>query len=341
MERLGLVRDRPGDRLAPGGRPARADLRTDRRGHPGVRRLDLDRPEVPDHRGMDHQAFQTRRPQGPLHRPARRHDRVGPGRAPAAALRSLRPALPRETHRPLRAAAAVHRLDDACPVPSGAARRNLMNIALWIIAGFMATVFLAAGASKLLIPQEKLAKAPGGGWVLDFSAGFVKALGAVEILGAVGLILPALLDIAPGAGSAGGPRSGPDHDRRGDRGVPPSRVQARAGEPDLSRLARLRGVGALRPRVLSLADRGRLLLGAESEAPEQQRNVNVRRISTAASRCGEHFLIAPSDKRLRFPTCADTSQTATFAANRKAVMVIYGHDTQANIALFDWLRAIG
>jgi hypothetical protein len=32
---------------------------------------------------------------------------------------------------------------------------------------------------------------------LDFSAGFVKALGAVEILGAVGLILPALLDIAP------------------------------------------------------------------------------------------------------------------------------------------------
>jgi hypothetical protein len=37
----------------------------------------------------------------------------------------------------------------------------------------------------------------GGGWVLDFSAGFVKALGAVEILGAVGLILPALLDIAP------------------------------------------------------------------------------------------------------------------------------------------------
>ena len=63
--------------------------------------------------------------------------------------------------------------------------------------GFMATVFLAAGASKLLIPQEKLAKAPGGGWVLDFSAGFVKALGAVEILGAVGLILPALLDIAP------------------------------------------------------------------------------------------------------------------------------------------------
>jgi hypothetical protein len=73
----------------------------------------------------------------------------------------------------------------------------MMNLSLWIVAGLMAAVFLLAGANKLLIPQEKLAKAPGGRWVLDFSAGFVKALGAVEILGAVGLILPALLDIAP------------------------------------------------------------------------------------------------------------------------------------------------
>jgi hypothetical protein len=32
--------------------------------------------------------------------------------------------------------------------------------------------FLLGGANKLLIPQEKPAKAPGGGWVLDFSAGF-------------------------------------------------------------------------------------------------------------------------------------------------------------------------
>jgi DoxX-like family len=72
-----------------------------------------------------------------------------------------------------------------------------MNLTLWIIAGLLAAGFLLAGTTKLFIPQEKLAKAPGGGWVLDFSAGFVKAIGAVEILGAVGLILPALLGIAP------------------------------------------------------------------------------------------------------------------------------------------------
>lgn len=72
-----------------------------------------------------------------------------------------------------------------------------MNTALWITTGLLAAVFLVAGFNKMLIPREKLARAPGGGWVLDFSGGFVKRLGAVEILGAIGLILPALLDIAP------------------------------------------------------------------------------------------------------------------------------------------------
>ena len=73
----------------------------------------------------------------------------------------------------------------------------MMNLSLWIVAGLLAVVYLAAGVGKLIVPKEKLATAPGAGWVEDFSAGFVKALGAVEILGAVGLILPALLDIAP------------------------------------------------------------------------------------------------------------------------------------------------
>src|SRR3954464_4879430 len=72
-----------------------------------------------------------------------------------------------------------------------------MNVALWIVTCLLAAVFLLAGGKKLFIPQEKLAKAPGGGWVNDFSAGFVKALGAVEVLGAIGLVLPAVLDIAP------------------------------------------------------------------------------------------------------------------------------------------------
>jgi uncharacterized membrane protein YphA (DoxX/SURF4 family) len=71
-----------------------------------------------------------------------------------------------------------------------------MNIALWIIAALLAVAFLAGGAMKLIQPREKLA-ASGMRFVEDFSAGSVKAIGAVEILAAVGLILPAALDIAP------------------------------------------------------------------------------------------------------------------------------------------------
>ena len=65
-----------------------------------------------------------------------------------------------------------------------------MNLALWIVTGLLAAVFLLAGSTKLFIPRKKLAEAPGGGWVEDFGAGFVKFLGAVEVLGAVGLLLP-------------------------------------------------------------------------------------------------------------------------------------------------------
>ncbi|MCX5208806.1 DoxX family protein [Kitasatospora sp. NBC_00240] len=71
-----------------------------------------------------------------------------------------------------------------------------MNIALWIISGLLAAAFLAAGLMKATQPREKLA-ASGMTWAMDFSAGQVKAIGAVEALGAVGLILPAALDIAP------------------------------------------------------------------------------------------------------------------------------------------------
>jgi len=72
-----------------------------------------------------------------------------------------------------------------------------MNLALWIVAGLLAAVFAVGSVSKLFVPKEKLAAAPGGGWVEDFGAGAVKDLGAIEVLAAVGLVLPAALDIAP------------------------------------------------------------------------------------------------------------------------------------------------
>ena len=71
-----------------------------------------------------------------------------------------------------------------------------MNIVLWIIAGLLAVAFLAAGLMKLAQPKEKLA-ASGMGWTESFSPGAVKTIGALELLAAIGLVLPALLDITP------------------------------------------------------------------------------------------------------------------------------------------------
>ncbi|BBE21376.1 hypothetical protein MN0502_02590 [Arthrobacter sp. MN05-02] len=70
-----------------------------------------------------------------------------------------------------------------------------MNITLWIVAAVLALAFLGAGAMKLTQPKEKLA-ASGMGWTESFSPGAVKAIGAAEVLGALGLILPALTGIA-------------------------------------------------------------------------------------------------------------------------------------------------
>jgi uncharacterized membrane protein len=72
-----------------------------------------------------------------------------------------------------------------------------MNLTLSIITGLLAVVYLVAGVGKLIVPKEKLAAFPGGGWAEDFSAGAVKAIGALEVLGAVGLALPAALGVAP------------------------------------------------------------------------------------------------------------------------------------------------
>jgi uncharacterized membrane protein YphA (DoxX/SURF4 family) len=70
-----------------------------------------------------------------------------------------------------------------------------MNIALWIAQILLAFAFGAAGIMKSTQPHEKLTA--NMGWPGDYSPGFVKFVGVVEILGALGLILPAVTGIAP------------------------------------------------------------------------------------------------------------------------------------------------
>jgi uncharacterized membrane protein YphA (DoxX/SURF4 family) len=71
-----------------------------------------------------------------------------------------------------------------------------VNVVLWIVAGVLAAAFLGAGLMKLAQPRKRLADS-GMGWTEDFSDGAVKGIGALEVLGALGLILPAALDVVP------------------------------------------------------------------------------------------------------------------------------------------------
>jgi uncharacterized membrane protein YphA (DoxX/SURF4 family) len=69
-----------------------------------------------------------------------------------------------------------------------------VNVVLWIIQILLAAVFAGAGLTKLIQPKEKLRDKMG--WVDPVPPTQVKALGAVELLAALGLVLPALTGVA-------------------------------------------------------------------------------------------------------------------------------------------------
>ena len=70
-----------------------------------------------------------------------------------------------------------------------------MNTALWVVQGILAFAYVAAGGIKASQPKEALEAKMA--WAQDFSAGTVRLIGFVEILGAAGLVLPMMLDIYP------------------------------------------------------------------------------------------------------------------------------------------------
>ena len=69
-----------------------------------------------------------------------------------------------------------------------------MNVIIWVLQVVLALAFLAAGLTKLTQPRQKLATTMG--WVEDFSDPGVRTIGALELLGALGLLLPALTGVA-------------------------------------------------------------------------------------------------------------------------------------------------
>ncbi len=71
-----------------------------------------------------------------------------------------------------------------------------MNIVLWIIAGILSLAFMAAGAMKLSKSRPELSEMDME-WVDSATDGQVKTLGALEVAGGIGVLLPGLVDVAP------------------------------------------------------------------------------------------------------------------------------------------------
>ena len=70
-----------------------------------------------------------------------------------------------------------------------------MDITLWIVQALVALAFVVAGFMMASLPIEKLKK--GMNWVGHYPVIFVRVVAILEILGALGLILPGLTHILP------------------------------------------------------------------------------------------------------------------------------------------------
>ena len=71
-----------------------------------------------------------------------------------------------------------------------------METALWIVQVLLAAIFLVTGTTKLTQPRQKMAAGPMR-WAADVTDRQFRTIGLLEVLGALGLILPAALGLAP------------------------------------------------------------------------------------------------------------------------------------------------
>jgi uncharacterized membrane protein YphA (DoxX/SURF4 family) len=72
-----------------------------------------------------------------------------------------------------------------------------MNTALWILQGLIAAMFAMAGIMKLGKSRDDLMNQKDMSWVESVSTGNIKLIGLLELLAAVGLIVPQLTGILP------------------------------------------------------------------------------------------------------------------------------------------------
>ena len=71
-----------------------------------------------------------------------------------------------------------------------------MTVAYWVVAALLALLYLYSGGLKVLRSPAQLR--PMMGWIDTMPLRLVRAIGALEVLGALGLIVPPLTGVAPG-----------------------------------------------------------------------------------------------------------------------------------------------
>jgi hypothetical protein len=71
-----------------------------------------------------------------------------------------------------------------------------MTVAYWVVAALLALLYLYSGGLKVLRSPDQLR--PMMGWIDALPLRLVRTIGVLEVLGALGLILPPLTGIAPG-----------------------------------------------------------------------------------------------------------------------------------------------
>lgn len=70
-----------------------------------------------------------------------------------------------------------------------------MNVVIWVGQVLLALAFAGSGLLKVSAPKKKLDDL--FGYPKDLSTGLVRFIGTMELLGAVGVVLPAATGIAP------------------------------------------------------------------------------------------------------------------------------------------------
>ncbi len=70
-----------------------------------------------------------------------------------------------------------------------------MEMVILVLQIGLACVFLYFGSLKLFLPQDKIEKKVT--WANDYPSSRLKLFGFLEVIGALGLVLPTLLDVFP------------------------------------------------------------------------------------------------------------------------------------------------